>query len=116
MTGDQAGDVGVPDEQPVAFVAGRGGVLAQRNLQQVLPEPSFYCHCRIVAVRFVGFLQQQVAGQEYVGVYSEVPFEVLCRWADVFRRGRDDAVQVLTQAGCLFSAVEDAPCFILLQW
>ena len=25
-------------------------------------------------------------------------------------------MQVLTQAGCLFSAVEDAPCFILLQW
>ena len=60
--GDQAGDVGVPDEQPVTFVSGGGSVLAQRNLQQVLPEPSFQGHCRVVAVRFVGFLQQQVAG------------------------------------------------------
>ena len=31
--GDQAGDVGVPDKQPVAFVAGRGSVLAQCHLQ-----------------------------------------------------------------------------------
>ena len=87
MTAIQAGDVGVPDEQPVTFVSGGGSVLAQRNLQQVLPEPSFHGHCRIVAVRFVGFLQQQVAGQECVGAVPEVPFEVLCRGADVFGRG-----------------------------
>ena len=67
-------------------------------------------------VRFVGFLQQQVAGQECVGGVPEVPFEVLCRGADVFRRDPDDAVQVLTQAGCLFRAFEDASWFILLQW
>ena len=43
--------------------------------------------CRIVAVRFVGNLQQKVAGQEYIGAVPKVPFEVLCRGADVFRRG-----------------------------
>ena len=85
--GNQAGDVGVPNEQPVAFVSGRGSVLAQRHLQQVLPEPSFHCHCGVVTVRFVGFLQQKVAGQECVGVVPEVPFKVLCRGADVFGRG-----------------------------
>ena len=116
MTATRPGDVGVPDEQPVAFVSGGGSVLAQRNLQQVLPEPSFHGHCRLVAVRLVSFLQQQVAGQEYVGAVPEVPFKVLCRGADVFGRGRDDAVQVLTQTGCLFRAIEDAPYFVLLQW
>ena len=93
--GDQAGDVGVPDEQPIAFVAGRGCVLAQRYLQEVLPEPPFHRHGGVISVRFVGFLEQQVAGPEGIGVSAEVAFEVLRRGADVFGWGGDDAVQVL---------------------
>ena len=87
MTATRLGDVGVPDEQPVAFVAGRGSIFAQRYLQQVLPESAFHGHCRIVAVRFVGFLEQQVAGQECVGAVPKVPFKVFCCGADVFGRG-----------------------------
>ena len=61
----------------------------------------------VVAVCLVGFLQQQVAGAECVGIAPEVTFQVLCRRANVFGRGRDDSVQVLPQAGRLFRAVKD---------
>ena len=54
----------------------------------------------------VGFLEQQVAGAENVGVGAEVAFEVLGRRADVFCWGRDDAVQVLADVGRLLRAVK----------
>ena len=54
--GDQTGDVGVPDEQPVAFVAGSRSVFAQRHLQQVLPKPAFHRDRRVFPMLVVGFL------------------------------------------------------------
>ena len=88
MTGNKAGDVGVPDKQPVAFVAGGGSILAQRYLQQVLPESAFHCHCRIVAVGLVGFV-------ECIGVAAEVPFEGVSSWLYVLRRSGNDFVKIL---------------------
>jgi len=48
--GDEAGDVGVPDEEPVAVDVVGGGVLAQGDLQQVLPQTALDGDGGVIAV------------------------------------------------------------------
>lgn len=92
---DEAGDVGMADEQPVAIVVVGGGVLAQGNLQQVLPQPAFDGDGGVVPVFVVGLQQQVVAGAEQGGADAEVFGQVGGVGRQVGFVAVDDAVQEL---------------------
>ena len=52
--GDERGEVGVANEEPIGVVGVAGGVLSESHFEEVLPEFSLYRNGGVVAVRVVG--------------------------------------------------------------
>ena len=105
--GDQGGQVSVADIKPIGGFRVAGGVLAQGDLQQFLPEFPLDGHGGIIPVVVVGVFEQSGGLFQQVAVNAQVLGQGSGGGDDIFGGGVDDVVKIFPQPGALSRPVKD---------